>query len=87
MVVVAPPAVARSAEELNMSSGGKRLSQHNSTVCPLRVTNTHFCYCNLNLVLLMFVPFGGKTRGSKRTVSGQTFGCLDLLLGGRRGWM
>lgn len=43
-----------------MASRGKRLSQHNSTVCPLRVTNTYFCNCTLNLVLLMFDPFNRK---------------------------
>lgn len=67
VVVLAPLAVAGSAEELIMASRGKRLSQHNSIVCPLRVTNTHFCYCTLNLVLLMFVSF--KRKGTRQQES------------------
>lgn len=80
VVLLAPPAVVRSVEELIMASRGKRLSQHNSNVCPLRVTSA--------IKLFTFiVPFEGKTQGSKRTVSGGDFWCLDLLLGGGRGWM
>ncbi|MEQ2177738.1 hypothetical protein GOODEAATRI_006707, partial [Goodea atripinnis] len=45
-VVVLPPlAVVGSAEKLIMASRGKRLSQHNSVVCPLRVKSA------VNLVL------------------------------------
>lgn len=63
-----------------MASRGKRLSQHNSNVCPLRVTSA-------TELFTFIVPFEGKTQGSKGTVSGGDFWCLDLLLGGGRGWM
>lgn len=46
---------ARSVVELVRASGGKRLSQHNSVVCPLRVNSA------MNLVLYNFVPLEGKT--------------------------
>lgn len=84
-VVLAPQAVARSAEELIMASRGKRLSQHNSTVCPLRVINTHFCYCTLNLVPLISVPFKGKTRGGRRAASGWEFLVSGFVAGWREG--
>lgn len=80
-------AVVGSAGKLIIASRGKRLSQHNSGVCPQRVSSA------VNLVLCNFVPWERNPEGSGRhiyypsycwTMSACDFWCLDVLWGGGR---